>query len=81
MFMAAAFASDTRFTTNSPVARIFVAVSLKRPGPASSPIASVGGSWPNTLKKLYGAALTTPSSDSVVTQAIGRGVTVAVRIL
>jgi len=33
------------------------------------------------LKKLYGAALMTPSSESVVTQAIGRGVTVAVNIL
>jgi len=44
--MAEALASDTKFTTNSPVARIFVAVSLKRPCPASSPSASVGGSCP-----------------------------------
>ena len=34
-FIAAAFFSETRFTTNSPVPRMLVAVSLKRPGPAA----------------------------------------------
>jgi hypothetical protein len=81
-FIASTVASDTRLTTNSPVARMFAAVSLKLPpGPRSMPIATTGGSCPITLKKLYGAALTTPASDSVVIQAIGLGVTVAVRIL
>ena len=56
-------------------------MSLKRSEPARSPIATVGGSCPITLKKLKGAALITPLAEIVVTQAIGRGVTVAVRIL
>ena len=81
MFMASALLSATRLTTNSPVSRIFAAVSLKRSEPAKSPIATVGGSCPITLKKLNGAALITPLAEIVVTQAIGRGVTVAVRIL
>ncbi len=34
-----------------------------------------GGSSQNTLKKLNGAALTTPVGPIVVTQAIGRGST------
>jgi hypothetical protein len=34
-----------------------------------------GGSSQNTLKKLKGAALTTPVGPTVVTQAIGRGKT------
>jgi hypothetical protein len=34
-----------------------------------------GGSSLNTLKKLNGAALTTPVGPTVVTQAIGRGST------
>ena len=40
-----------------------------------------GGSSAKTLKKLKGAAFTTPVGPSVVTQAIGRGRTKAVRIL
>jgi hypothetical protein len=35
----------------------------------------MGGFPPSALKKLKGAALTAPFSFSVVTQAIGRGVT------
>jgi hypothetical protein len=34
-----------------------------------------GGSSQNTLKKLNGAALTTPVGPMLVTQAIGRGST------
>ena len=34
--------------------------------PPSTPMTTMGGSCPMTLKKLYGAALTTPASDSVV---------------
>jgi uncharacterized protein YaaW (UPF0174 family) len=34
-----------------------------------------GGWLLTTLKKLKGAALTTPLADCVVTQAIGRGMT------
>jgi hypothetical protein len=31
------------------------------------------GSWFTTLKRLYGAAFTAPSAESVVTMVIGRG--------
>jgi hypothetical protein len=40
-----------------------------------------GGSSAKTLKKLNGAALTTPADPSVVTQAIGRGSTKPARSL
>jgi hypothetical protein len=40
-----------------------------------------GGSSENTLKKLKGAALTTPVGPIVVTQAIGRGSTKPVSTL
>ena len=40
-----------------------------------------GGSSAKTLKKLKGAAFTTPDGPTVVTQAIGRGSTNAVRSL
>ncbi len=40
-----------------------------------------GGSSAKTLKKLKGAAFTTPVGPRVVTQAMGRGSTKAVRIL
>jgi hypothetical protein len=40
-----------------------------------------GGSSQNTLKKLNGAALTTPFGPMVVTQAIGRGSTKEVNTL
>ena len=40
-----------------------------------------GGSSPSTLKNEKGAALMTPLSLFVVTQAIGRGSTKEVRIL
>ena len=42
---------------------------------ALTPMATIGGSWVSTLKKLYGAALTFPFGLSVVTKAIGRGTT------
>ena len=41
----------------------------------------MGGSSPKTLKKLNGAALSTPSVPLDVTSAIGLGMTVDVRIL
>ena len=40
-----------------------------------------GGSSAKTLKKLNGAALTTPVGPIVVTQAIGRGSTKEIRSL
>src|SRR6185436_19254636 len=52
------------------------AVSLGPPSarsPGHTP--TIGGELPSTLKKLNGAALTTPSGPRVVTQAMGRGVT------
>jgi hypothetical protein len=39
----------------------------------SVPRATHGGWDPSTLKKLKGAAFTTPAESMVVTQAIGRG--------
>jgi hypothetical protein len=47
----------------------------------SNPSTTVGVSCPRTLKKLNGAAFAKPSDERVVTHAMGRGVTVAVRIL
>jgi hypothetical protein len=38
---------------------------------------TIGGSSPITLKKLNGAALSTPSGERVETNAIGRGMTSA----
>jgi hypothetical protein len=35
----------------------------------------MGGELPSTLKKLNGAAFTTPAAERVVIHAIGRGVT------
>jgi hypothetical protein len=50
-------------------------VSLRAPSRSWMPRISSGGDWANTLKKLMGAALPTPSGLSVVTSAIGRGPT------
>src|SRR5215813_15489770 len=53
--------NGTRLTTNSSVARMLRAVSLGCVGEfRPTPIASVGGSVPNALKKENGAAFTTP---------------------
>ena len=63
-------------TTNSPVRRILITVSLIRPsGRRLAANMHSGGSSQNTLKKLNGAALTTPVGPIVVTHAIGRGST------
>ena len=63
-------------TTNSPVRRILITVSFTRPsGRRLAANMQSGGSSQNTLKKLNGAALTTPAGPVVVTHAIGRGST------
>ena len=70
------------WTTNSLVRWMFIQVSFRRPsGRLLIANMTSGGSSPNTLKKLKGAAFTTPVGPRVVTQAIGRGSTKAVRIL
>ena len=52
-FIASAMSSLTRLTTNSPVSRMFRAVSFHPfSGSARTPTASVGGVWPIALKKL-----------------------------
>ncbi len=80
--MARASGSSVRFTTNSPVRLMLVQVSLMRPsGRLLTANMTIGGSSAKTLKKLNGAALTVPVGPTVVTQAIGRGSTKAVRIL
>jgi len=82
MFIFSTKRSGTRFTTNSPVSRIFCAESLNpRSFPEIMPIASVGGADPIALKKLYGALFTPPFLSMVTTQAMGRGITVEARSL
>ena len=70
----AAIASSLMCTTNSPLARMFAAVSFSRPS-LSRLIDSItiGGSSPSMLNIEKGAALATPLAPSVVTRAIGRG--------
>lgn len=61
-------------TTNSPVRWMLTSVSLVRPsGRLLAANMHSGGLSQNALKKLNGAALTTPVGPTVVTQAIGRG--------
>jgi hypothetical protein len=50
-------------------------------GPPVTANMQSGGSSQNTLKKLNGAALTTPVGPTLVTQAIGRGSTKEVSTL
>jgi len=70
--------NGTRLTTKCSVSRMFARVSFGSAGPLlPMPIPTVAGSLPNTLKKENGAALTAPRLSRVVTQAIGRGRTVA----
>ena len=74
--------SSTRLTTNSLVSRMFRAVSLGIPGdllPGAK--ATIGGRLPITLKKENGAILLLPDRLLVLTQAIGRGTTKAVKTL
>jgi hypothetical protein len=42
-------------------------------------IITIGGTSLTALKKLYGAKLTTPSLETVDTQPIGRGETIALK--
>ena len=77
MFIACAMAWDTRLTTNWPVTRILAPVSLASPGlRPPMPITITAGSCEKTLKKLNGAAFSTPCASWLTTQAIGRGTTV-----
>src|SRR5262249_3010331 len=70
--------NGTRLTTKCSVSRMFARVSFGSAGPLlPMPIPTVAGSLPNTLKKENGAAFTAPRASWVVTQAIGRGSTVA----
>ncbi len=63
-------------TTNSPVRWMLRNVSLSWPfGLRFAANMHSGGSSQNTLKKLKGAALTTPVGPTEVTHAIGRGST------
>jgi hypothetical protein len=80
--MAPARSSSTRWTTKVPVAAMLRVVSLAElSGLCSRPRTISAGSSEKTLKKLNGAALTTPSGPKVVTSAIGRGTIVAMRSL
>src|SRR5262249_15427534 len=64
------------FTTNSPVASTFKSVSFLDPSRRRvGEKTTTGGFDPNALKKLNGARLTRPAGSTVVTHAIGRGVT------
>ena len=61
---------------------MFTQVSFSRPsGRLLTANMTSGGSSAKTLKKLKGAALTTPVGPIVVTQAIGRGRTKEIRSL
>src|SRR5271156_3350875 len=74
IFIRSRTSSDTRFTTNCPVSRIFRRVSFGRPGSwLPIPIPTTGGSPANPLKKENGAAFNCPCKSCVTIQAIGRG--------
>src|SRR5262245_30496055 len=78
MRICSASANGTRLTTNCSLARILARVSFGSAGPLlPMPMPTVAGSLPNTLKNENGAALIAPAASRVVTQAIGRGKTVA----
>ena len=65
-----------RIERHSFVARMLITVSFMRPsGRRLAANMQSGGSSQNTLKKLNGAALTTPAGPTDVTHAIGRGST------
>ena len=65
----------TTLTTNCSVSRTFRGVSFKSLLPTGANM-TTGGSTATTLKKLYGARLSTPASLVVLIQPMGRGVTV-----
>ncbi len=72
-FIASRMASDTMLTEKASVSRIFRPVSFCAPlGRYSTPRARMAGSAERQLKKLKGAAFTTPSFEMVVTSAMGR---------
>ena len=76
MLMNSACCSVEALMTNSPFASMLINVSFLPPSRFNvGENTTTGGFAPNALKKLNGAKLTTPDLDSVVTQAIGRGVT------
>jgi hypothetical protein len=78
-FICPAIDPTTTLTTNCRVALMFAAVSFGVCGARSpTPSTTTGGSDPMQLKKLKGAAFTTPSTSIVVTNAIGRGTMTAV---
>jgi hypothetical protein len=80
--MARASGSSAMLTTNSPVRWMFASVSFSSPlGRRFTAITHSGGSSQSTLKKLNGAALTTPVGPTDVTHAIGRGSTKEVSTL
>ena len=72
--MPLAIGSSTRFTTNSPVRRIFFTVSFNWPSLRRLKLSRTsGGSSATTLKNEKGAALCTPLALTVETSAMGRG--------
>ena len=73
-FMTSASAADTVFTTNSPVDSMFRRVSLGEPSRwFTGQNSNVGGRAQTPWKKLNGARLATPETETVLTQAMGRG--------
>ena len=66
------------WTTNSPEARMLRAVSLSASPRRPMLRAIIGGLGATNVNWLNGARLTMPSSDTVVTHAIGRGTTTPV---
>ena len=68
------------WTTNSPVASTLSSVSFFDPSRRLvGEKTTTGGLAPKALKKLNGARFTRPAASTVVTQAIGRGVTIPTR--
>ncbi len=74
--MPAAISSVTRLTTYSPFALMLRKVSFSVPsGFRVGENAMLGGLPPASIMKLNGARLATPDGDTVLTKAIGRGIT------
>src|SRR5205823_6386761 len=75
-FTRAASGAVAALRTNSPSDSRLISVSFFVPSRRSvGEKTTTGGLAPKALKKLNGAKFTTPAGESVVTQAIGRGVT------
>src|SRR3990170_997202 len=73
MFIRSAMSSVTRFTTNSLVSRMFLAVSFGRPCREPTETARTMGALDTPIAKEKGAQLSTPSGLLVDTKAMGRG--------